>query len=52
MFPDLSLQITKNKIDILIIINIMKTLYTHTIYSQPNLIWEGRCALLEDTDVG
>jgi hypothetical protein len=30
----------------------MKALYTHTTYSQPNSIWEGRCALLEDTDVG
>jgi|Laugresbdmm110dn_1035115.scaffolds.fasta_scaffold00467_4 hypothetical protein len=30
----------------------MKALYTHTLCNQPNLIWEGRCALLEDTDVG
>ena len=30
----------------------MKTSLTHTLYSQPNLIWEGRRALLEDTDVG
>jgi hypothetical protein len=30
----------------------MRASLTHTICNQPNLIWGGSCALLEDTDVG
>ena len=30
----------------------MRTSLTHTICNQPNIIWGGNCALLEDTDVG
>ena len=30
----------------------MRTSLTHALYSQPNLIWAGNSALLEDTDVG
>ncbi len=30
----------------------MRATLRHTIYNQPNLIWEGNRALLEDTDVG